>query len=143
MARPPANVEVADALDATRLAPVIVEVAVMFATLVISPEIKALPWTESLWLGVVVPMPTRSVIVFRVVNPPDDVKAPPPPEPAQVPSASSKQPPSNLMPFANVEVADVEVMFRALTSIPQAKVEVAVVEVATNIGALKLFQAVT
>jgi hypothetical protein len=36
------------------------------------------------------------------------------------------------MPFAKVEVAEVEVMFKAFACTPQAKVEVAVVEVAVR-----------
>ena len=42
--------------------------------LIISESKKIPPLTESFSAGVVVPMPTRSVAVERVVNPPDEVQ---------------------------------------------------------------------
>ena len=51
-------VEANEKVEALPLAAVMVPVAVMFATLVMSPEKKALPCTESFCAGEVVPSPT-------------------------------------------------------------------------------------
>jgi hypothetical protein len=61
-----------------------------------------------------------------------EVTVPEPPAPRQVPEGIKMQPLERAIPFPKVEVAEVEVMLRALASTPQAKVLVAVVEVAVR-----------
>ena len=60
------------------------------------------------------------------------VPLPPPPVPAHVPSAKRKHPAESCIPFANVDVADVPVIFKYVDCNPAAKVDVAVVEVDTR-----------
>ena len=79
----------------------------------------------------------REMVPLVVIVPPDnplpatiDVTVPlPPPPPTHVP-LTEKHPVATLIPLANVDVADVPVIFKYVDWIPAAKVEVAVVEVA-------------
>ena len=68
IASPPAKVEVADALDATKFAAVMVEVAVMPDTEVMFPEISAFPCTLKVVAGEVVPIPTLPPAVILILS---------------------------------------------------------------------------
>ena len=61
--------------------------------------------TDSLEYGVDVPIPSKSVAVFIVVNPPEEVNAPPPPPVDKHVPFTAKQPADISIPCAKVEVA--------------------------------------
>lgn len=118
---------------------------------VFQSELKALPTIkppEMVLVAVVevakklanvgVPVAVRAVAEVKAANMPvvPPVTPLPVPPPTQVPF-TAKQPEVKLIPFAKVDEAVAEVTFKRFVWMPQANVEVAVVEVAVKYGAVR------